>query len=95
MFTGIKTKIKRIKIKISPNKQKKVPNYCYKNVRISRQIRWFVDYKMVRVRTNLKELKKTKKLLYFTISFSKTSPSQTSYEPLNSIFFVYIFHLKT
>lgn len=55
MFTGIKTKIKRIKIKNSPNKQKKVPKYCYKNVRISRQIRWFVDYKMVRVRTNLKE----------------------------------------
>lgn len=40
VFTGKKTKknIKRIKLATSPDKQKKVPKNCYKNVRIFRQI---------------------------------------------------------
>lgn len=55
VFTGKETikNIKPIKLTTSPDKQKKVPKNCYKNVRIFRQIQ-FVDYEMIR--TNWKEL---------------------------------------
>lgn len=46
----------------SPEKQKKVPKNWYKNVRISRQIQWFIDYEMVR--TNLNN-KKNKEIIIF------------------------------
>lgn len=37
--------INRLKTTVSPDKKKKVPKNCYKNV--TRQIQWFVDYEMV------------------------------------------------
>lgn len=77
VFIGKETKkknIKRIKLTTSPDKQKKVTKNCSKNVRISSQLQWFVNYEMVR--TNSKELKKkTKKITFYTTSFSKTTPS--------------------